>query len=195
MMTFAVTAGVVLFVGLLVLWLTVRYIPNDRVGIVEKLWSGAGSLREGAVIAQRGEAGYQAEILRGGLHVGLWRWQYKIHKFPLVMIKQGKIGYVFSRGGDQLLPSQTLARIVDCNNFQDARKFLAADGQKGRQRGILREGVYAINIALLLVFCLYPSIISVSTKKRGGRWLPCRRSAMCGSRPHNKSKETRYVAN
>ena len=98
-----------------------------------------------------GEAGYQADILRGGLHFGLWRWQYTIHKFPLVTIKQGKIGYVFSRGGDQLMPSQTLARVIECNNFQDARKFLANNGQKGRQRGILREGVYAINIALFNV--------------------------------------------
>ena len=101
------------------------YIPNDRIGIVEKLWSPNGSLTEGAVIALHGEAGYQADILRGGIHFGLWRWQYTIHKFPLVTIKQGKIGYVFSRGGDQLMPSQTLARVVECNNFQDARKFLA----------------------------------------------------------------------
>ena len=146
-----VGVGVAAFAVLLLLWLTVRYIPNDRIGIVEKLWSSRGSLTEGAVIALHGEAGYQADILRGGLHFGLWRWQYAVHKFPLVTIKQGKIGYVFSRGGEQLLPSQTLARVVDCNNFQDARAFLANGGQKGRQRGILREGVYAINIALFNV--------------------------------------------
>ena len=146
----AVAAAVVFFL-LVLLWLTFRYIPNNRIGIVEKLWSARGSLTEGAVIALSGEAGYQADILRGGIHFGLWRWQYKIHKFPLVTIKQGKIGYVFSRGGDQLMPSQTLARVVECNNFQDARKFLADQGQKGRQRAILREGVYAINIALFNV--------------------------------------------
>ncbi len=143
--------GPILAVLLFVAWLTTRYIPNDRIGIVEKLWSTAGSLTEGAVIALHGEAGYQADILRGGLHFGLWRWQYSIHKFPLITIKQGKIGYVFSRGGENLDPSQTLGEIVECNNFQDARKFLAHGGQKGRQRGILREGVYAINIALFNV--------------------------------------------
>jgi uncharacterized membrane protein YqiK len=131
--TLEIVAGV-LAAFLLFVWLTTRYIPNDRIGIVEKLWSGAGSLKEGAVIALRGEAGYQADILRGGLHVGLWRWQYAVHKFPLVTIKQGKIGYIFSRGGDQLMPSQTLAKVVECNNFQDARKFLGSGGQKGRQR-------------------------------------------------------------
>jgi uncharacterized membrane protein YqiK len=147
----AIIVGIVLFSILFLLWLSVRYIPNSRIGIVEKLWSLRGSLTEGAVIALNGEAGYQADILRGGIHFGLWRWQYAVHKFPLITIKQGKIGYIFSRGGGQLLPSQTLAKVVDCNNFQDTRKFLAHGGQKGRQRGILREGVYAINIALFNV--------------------------------------------
>ena len=151
MTTVGIVAGVIGVLVLVLVWLTVRYIPSDRIGIVEQLWSAKGSLVEGAVIALRGEAGYQADILRGGLHVGFWRWQYAVHKFPLITIKQGKIGYIFSRGGDQLMPSQTLAKIVDCNNFQDARKFLANGGQKGRQRGILREGVYAINIALFNV--------------------------------------------
>lgn len=146
-----IVGGIVVAVFLFVAWLTIRYIPNDRIGIVEKLWSSKGSLTEGAVIALHGEAGYQADILRGGLHFGIWRWQYSVHKTRLITIKQGKIGYVFSRGGEQLMPSQTLAKVVDCNNFQDAACFLTQGGQKGRQRGILREGVYAINIALFNV--------------------------------------------
>src|SRR5579862_3080331 len=79
-------------------WLLgVRYIPHDRVGIVVKLWSFKGSLREGRVIALSGEAGYQAELLRGGLHAFLFPWQYRIAKEPLVSIGEGKIGYVYSR--------------------------------------------------------------------------------------------------
>ena len=53
---------------LAVLSLTFRYIPNDRVGIVEKLWSAAGSVKHG-IIALDGEAGYQPELLRGGWHL------------------------------------------------------------------------------------------------------------------------------
>ena len=53
-----------------------RYIANNRVGIVEKLWSMKGSVPEGRIIALDGEAGFQAEVLRGGLHFGFWRWQY-----------------------------------------------------------------------------------------------------------------------
>jgi uncharacterized membrane protein YqiK len=145
---------------LLFAWLTLRHIPNQQVGVVEKLWSRGGPVPEGSMIALDGEAGYQADLLRGGIHFGLWRWQYRVHKVPFVTIPQGKIGYVYARDGEALLPSQTLGKVVDCNNFQDARAFLGetdADGnvstrgQRGRQRAILREGVYAINPALFVV--------------------------------------------
>ena len=43
---------------------TLRYIPNNRVGILEKLWSGAGSVKSG-LIALNGEAGFQPLVLRG----------------------------------------------------------------------------------------------------------------------------------
>lgn len=141
---------------LLLTWLCVRYIPHNRVGVVEKLWSGKGSLGEGRIIALNGEAGYQAKLLRGGLHLGYWRWQYRIHKTRLVTIPQSEIGYVYARDGEPLSPSQTLGRVVPCNNVQDAAVFLDPGvehprGQRGRQRAILREGVYAINPALFVV--------------------------------------------
>ncbi len=151
--------GVFLAVVAVAAWLTLRYIPNQQVGVVEKLWSSNGSVPEGRIIALNEEAGYQADLLRGGIHFGLWRWQYRVHKLPLVTIPQSKIGYVYARDGEPLPPSQTLSRVVDCNNFQDARSFLGspdeeasiARGQRGRQRSILREGVYAINPALFVV--------------------------------------------
>jgi uncharacterized membrane protein YqiK len=141
-------------------WLTLRYIPNNEVGVVEKLWSARGSVPEGQIIALRDEAGFHADLLRGGIHFGYWRWQYSVHKAPLVTISQGKIGYVYARDGEPLPPSQTLGRVVECNNFQNAREFLRGvsrggenlpRGQRGRQRAILREGVYAINPALFVV--------------------------------------------
>jgi uncharacterized membrane protein YqiK len=153
-------AVVVLFLLLLAAWLTTRYIPNQQVGVVEKLWSSSGSVSEGRIIALGGEAGFQADLLRGGLHFGLWRWQYRVHRVPLVTIPQGKIGYVYARDGESLPASQTLGRVVLSNDFQDARAFLgepasdegqALRGQRGRQRAILREGVYAINPALFVV--------------------------------------------
>jgi predicted Zn finger-like uncharacterized protein len=155
-MLVVVVLAALVVTGLIAFWLTTIYIPNNYVGVVEKLWSRLGSVTEGSIIALEGEAGYQADLLRGGLHFGLWRWQYRIHKIRLVTIPQGKIGYVYARDGEPLSPSQTLGRVVPCNNFQDARAFLIGSeesgrGQRGRQRSILREGVYAINPALFIV--------------------------------------------
>ena len=176
-------------------WICFRWIPNDRIGVVEKWWSLAGSVTEGRIVAPAAEAGYRAEILRGGLHFGWWRWQYAIHTVPLVSIPEGKIGYVFARDGEPLPASQTLARVVDCNNFQDARGFLGlapaagatipariAAGQKGRQRAILREGVYAINPALFTVVSENAvfGLKAVQTRAEQeslGRWLAELRAA------------------
>jgi uncharacterized membrane protein YqiK len=150
--------GFLLFLALVAFMACFRYIPNNRVGIIEKLWSNRGSIPEGRIIAMNGEAGYQVDLLRGGWHFGLWRWQFRIHTVALVTVPQGKIGYVYARDGQPLQPSQTIGRVVASNNFQDARAFLGeatADqdtvGQRGRQRAILREGVYALNLALFVV--------------------------------------------
>jgi uncharacterized membrane protein YqiK len=144
----AAVAGVL---GLGAWLLGARYIPHNKVGVVEKLWAPKGSLAEGRIVAVAGEAGFQTDILRGGVHGWYFPWQYRIHREPLVSIPEGKIGYVYSRDGEPLSPVQTLGRAVACNNFQDARAFLAGGGQRGRQRAILREGVYAINPALFVV--------------------------------------------
>lgn len=131
--------------------LGIVYIPYTHVGIIEKIWSSKGSLREGQIIARNGEAGLQAKFLRGGIHFGLYPWQYRIHKEPLVVVAEGKMAYIYARDGVPLEPIQTLGRNVDSNHFQDAVRFLEAQGQRGRQRGILREGVYAINLGLFVV--------------------------------------------
>lgn len=133
------------------LWVIgIRIIPNDKVAIVEKWWSSKGSLKE-QIIALNGEAGYQPEVLRGGLHF-LTPLLYKVHIVPLVTIPQGKIAYVFARDGMPLEPTQTLGTIIyECNNFQNVRAFLSNGGQKGPQRGIVREGTYAFNLAQFVI--------------------------------------------
>src|SRR4029453_16856196 len=55
------------------------------------------------------------------------------------------------RAAHPLPPTQTLGRTVACNHFQDAGAFLASGGQRGRQRAFLREGVFAVNLALFVV--------------------------------------------
>jgi uncharacterized membrane protein YqiK len=127
----------------------VRYIRNDRIGIVEKRWSFGGSVTSGLVALNR-EAGFQPEILRGGVHY-LMPLQYRVHTMPLVTIPQGKIGYVFARDGRPLEPTQTLASNLTARDFQDVRSFLLKGGQRGPQRQILREGTYAINLVQFVV--------------------------------------------
>jgi uncharacterized membrane protein YqiK len=127
----------------------IRYIPNTRVGLVEKLISGKGSVASG-LIALHGEAGFQPHVLRGGWHL-LTPFQYRIHRLPLVTIPQGKIGYVFARDGKDLAPTQVLASNDKARDFQDVVAFFEAGGQKGPQRRILREGTYAINLVEFVV--------------------------------------------
>src|SRR5262245_17599089 len=144
--------GLVGLLALFVLYCTFRYIPNNKVGIVEKLWSPAGSVR-GGLIALHGEAGFQPALLRGGWHM-LVPFQYRLHMLPLVTIPQGKIGYVFARDGQPLPASQALACNDVASDFQDVSHFLSHGGQKGPQRKLLREGTYAINLAQ---FCVITS--------------------------------------
>src|SRR5258708_25974161 len=122
-----------------------RYISNNQVGIVEKMWAPKGSIKSG-FIALHGEAGFEPEILRGGIHLFL-PFTYRIHTSDLVTVGQGKIAYVFARDVPSLGASQVLAAndTEDKSDFQDVRKFLEGGGQKGPQRKVLREGTYAIN--------------------------------------------------
>lgn len=147
----AIIVGAVIIGLILFFWLIgLRIISNDKVGIVEKWWSSKGSLDQ-QIIALNGEAGYQPELLRGGIHFRS-PLIYKVHIVPLVTIAQGKIAYVFARDGQMLEPTQTLGEVIhECNNYQDVRAFLENGGQKGPQRGILREGTYAFNLAQFVI--------------------------------------------
>ncbi len=141
----------VLLVLVLAFWLVtrwVRFVPNNRIGIIEKRFGGS-SLRSG-FIALNGEAGFQPRVLRGGIHM-LTPFQYGVHIMPLVTIPQGKIGYIFARDGVPLEAAQTLAANDKVHSFEDAEAFLKNGGQRGPQRLVLREGTYAFNLALFIV--------------------------------------------
>ena len=125
-------------------------IRERQVGIVIKRFSGS-SLAPGRLIALDGEAGYQADTLAPGIHFGFWRWQYRLIKAPVTVVEQGQIAVVVAADGAAIPSERILGKVVDCHNFQDARRFLAAGGEKGRQLGILTAGTYRINTALFTV--------------------------------------------
>jgi len=150
MIQLLIGAGIILLVILLIVILSgIRFIPNNRIGMIEKRWSSKGSVKSG-LIALKGEAGYQPQILRGGLHY-LMPIQFVVHMAPLVTISQGKIGYIFARDGKQLDPAQVLASNAIVQDFQDVEGFLRNGGQRGPQRRILREGTYAFNLIQFIV--------------------------------------------
>jgi hypothetical protein len=65
---FLVLAGLVLLgIVILILLSGIRAIPNTRIGTVEKRFNPKGSVKSG-FIALNGEAGFQPNVLRGGLH-------------------------------------------------------------------------------------------------------------------------------
>jgi hypothetical protein len=108
--------------------LGVRYIPNDRVGLVEKRWSARGSVKS-ELIALRGEASYQPWILRGGLD-WLMPLQYRVHRMAAAQVHRGRPRRAPGRRGH--LPQQ----------LPDPERFLAAGGRRGRQLQVLLEGTY-----------------------------------------------------
>lgn len=140
------------FVALVIvpMLLGARLIQEREVGIVVKRFGG-NSLAPGRLIALEGEAGYQADTLAPGLHWGYWPWQYRIIKASVTVVPQGEIALVMAADGEAIPSGRILGKVVECDNFQDARKFLVNGGEKGRQLGILTNGTYRINTALFAV--------------------------------------------
>ncbi|HZR19209.1 MAG TPA: flotillin family protein [Verrucomicrobiae bacterium] len=146
-------AALLVFIGLLPLlpvMLGAVLIRERQVGIVVKKFGGQ-PLPPGRLIALAGEAGYQADALAPGLHFGYFPWQFRILKVAVTVVPQGEIALVVAADGAAIPAERILGRVVDCDNFQDARKFLANGGEKGRQLGILTAGTYRINLALFTV--------------------------------------------
>ncbi|MBW4492079.1 MAG: flotillin family protein [Oscillatoria princeps RMCB-10] len=125
-------------------------IGEREVGIVAKKFS-TSSLPPGRQIALHGEAGYQADTLAPGWHWAYWPWQYAIRKESVIEIPQGEIALIVAADGASIPPERILGKVVSCDNFQDARKFLTGGGEKGRQIGFLTAGTYRINTALFTI--------------------------------------------
>ncbi len=118
-------------------------VRDDQVGILTKKLGGK-KMPQGQVIARHGQIGIQAETLVPG-------WYYRIPIFwavkrvPLVEIQPDEVGLVEAIDGQPLPKGRLLGDEVDCNQFQDAEKFLDTGGYKGPQVGVLRPGRYRIN--------------------------------------------------
>lgn len=145
-----VVGGLIIFVPLFFGGLVV--IGEREVGIVVKKFSVSGKgLPPSRLIALNSEAGLQADTLAPGWHWGYWPWQFSVKKEPVIVVPQGQIALIVAADGASNPPERILGKIVECDNFQDARKFLTKGGEKGRQMGFLTAGSYRINTALFKV--------------------------------------------
>lgn len=141
---------VILIVGGLIAAFGLVIISERQVGVVIKRFS-AKSLPADRLLALNGEAGYQADTLAPGWYLWYFPWVYQIKKVPVTVIPQGEIGLVVAADGASIPAERILGKVVDCDDFQDARKFLTNGGERGRQLGILTAGAYRINTALFTV--------------------------------------------
>ncbi len=126
--------------------LGVVVIRENQVGIV--ICKFGKPLPPGKLVALNGEAGYQADTLPPGWHFGYWFFAYRVIKETVVVVPPGQIGLIVAADGSPMPAERILGKVVECDNFQDARKFLTNGGEKGRQLGILTAGTYRINTAL-----------------------------------------------
>ena len=139
-------------------------VPENSIGLVTKKFtlSSVNRLPDGRIVATKGEAGFQAKTLAPGLYWMMWPWQFSVHLSPFTVVPEGMIGLVLSKDGDEIPTGRILARKTECDNFQDAVKFLENGGQRGRQTGFITAGSYRINRYLFEVNLVEQTVIRES---------------------------------
>lgn len=136
--------------------------PNE-VGLVTKKFS-MKKLSEGELIAFRGEAGYQAELLMPGLRFKLWPL-FKVKAYPVVQVPPDSIGVVIAQVGQPLPQGAKSAEYhPDFGNFENISTFMEHDGQVGVQRPVLSPGttarIHPIGFVVLTTSGIFGQIMS-----------------------------------
>lgn len=142
----AVVAGILLS--------SIRFVPEDRLGVVVRNALGP-KLPPGKIIATEGEMGPQARILPPGWHLGFWPVIYDIELYPVVVVPAGQVGLLRTADGMPLPPGQIYAPEWQEGEFGpmlDAEHFLTeGGGNKGPQAAVLTPGTYRLNPKLFAV--------------------------------------------
>ena len=110
-------------------------ISENEVGILTRKMFGR-SVPPGQVIARHGQVGVQASTLVPGLYFRMpiiW----SVRKSPVLEVGPINIATVESIDGRPLPKGRLLGDEVECNQFQDAERFLDGGGYKGPQVAIL----------------------------------------------------------
>lgn len=152
-----IVLSVAALIALGVLWFVIsRFLVNigaTEVGIKERRYFGR-RMPQGRVVANAGEVGIQAEVLKPGLHFVLFPIERVTQKVPLVEIGADELGILDAIDGDPMPPGRIFApdRAQNVhNNFQDPIAFIQQGGVKGIQLRTLPPGKWAIHPYLFRV--------------------------------------------
>ncbi len=124
-------------------------------------------LGNGQLIARRGEAGYQAELMMPGLHFKLWPL-FKVQRFPWVQVPPNHIGLVIAQVGASLPTGAKSAEYKpEFGSFSDLGVFLDQGGQRGVQRPVLPPGttapIHPIGFVVITTDRVFGQALSTST--------------------------------
>ncbi|PYT01329.1 MAG: hypothetical protein DMF63_00310 [Acidobacteria bacterium] len=143
--------GVIGLIALAVLWYIVtRFLVNigaTEVGIKERRYLGR-RMPQGRVVANAGEVGIQAEVLKPGLHFVPYPIERVSQKVPLIEIGADELGIIEAIDGEPMPMGSIFApdRAQNAhNNFQDPIAFIREGGVKGIQLRTLPPGKWAIH--------------------------------------------------
>jgi hypothetical protein len=137
-LTIVALAALVAFILYMSFW----KIGPTEMGLVRKRF-GFKRLDGGNIVGFKGEAGYQAELLRTGVRFKLWLL-YAVQRRPIPQIPAGEIAVVIAQVGAQLpIGSKSAVYKSDFGNFTDLNAFVDGGGQKGLQRLVLSPGTVA----------------------------------------------------
>jgi len=130
-----VVLAAVVFVGLR----SVHSIGPTDIGLVVKKFSPK-KLQDDDIIAFKGEAGFQAELLMPGLRFKLWPL-FSVIQRPWMQVPAGEIGVIISQVGGALpMGAKSAAFSENIGNFANLPQFVQNFGQKGVQRPVLPPG-------------------------------------------------------
>ncbi len=112
-----------------------------------------------AFLKNGGQKGPQVAILPDGEH-RINPYLFQVEIVSVIIIGDDEVGNIESIAGEPCDKGRIFGKPVDCDDYQNAEKFLANKGQKGPQIRILGPGNYRINTMLFKVSI--DQIVSVS---------------------------------
>jgi uncharacterized membrane protein YqiK len=140
-------------------------IGPSEVGLVTKRIGR--KLRDDQLVAMKGEAGYQAELLMPGLRFKVWPL-FRVERYPWVQVPPDHIGLVIAQVG-AALPTGAKSAVYrpEFGSFAALATFLSHGGQRGVQRPVLPPGttapIHPVGFVVITAQEVFGKVISDTT--------------------------------